>query len=94
MFILYAYKIQQWELVTSLEEFGLPKYEAKAYLTMIDKGSLSASEIAYYLDLPRTKVYPTLRKLKKKKLSEFSSNNRLFVVPSLLKKRLLALLSS
>ena len=56
MFILYAYKIQQWELVTSLEEFGLPKYEAKAYLTMIDKGSLSASEIAYYLDLPRTKV--------------------------------------
>jgi sugar-specific transcriptional regulator TrmB len=28
------------ELVMSLEEFGLSKYEAKAYLTMIGKGSL------------------------------------------------------
>ena len=60
------------ELVISLEEFGLSKYEAKAYLTMIDKGSLSASEIAYYSNLPRTKVYPTLKKLEKKKLSVIS----------------------
>jgi HTH-type transcriptional regulator, sugar sensing transcriptional regulator len=57
------------ELVISLEEFGLSKYEAKAYLTMIGKGSLAASEIAYYSNLPRTKMYPTLKKLEKKKLS-------------------------
>jgi sugar-specific transcriptional regulator TrmB len=56
------------ELVVSLEEFGLSKYEAKAYLTMVGKGPLAASEIAYYSNLPRTKVYPTLKKLEKKRL--------------------------
>ena len=50
------------DLVGSLEEFGLSKYEARAYLTMIGRGSLAASEIAYYANLPRTKVYPTLKK--------------------------------
>src|SRR6188472_2375641 len=35
------------DLVGNLEEFGLSQYEARAYLTMIGKGSLSASEIAY-----------------------------------------------
>ena len=65
------------ELVVSLEEFGLSKYEAKAYLTMIGKGSLAASEIAYYSNLPRTKVYPTLKKLEKKKLSVISQQKPL-----------------
>src|SRR5918912_1253347 len=32
--------------IVSLEELGLSKYEAGAYLTMIGKGSLAASEIA------------------------------------------------
>ena len=36
------------DLPGSLEEFGLSKYEARAYLTMIVKGSLAVSEIAYY----------------------------------------------
>src|ERR671931_2933154 len=61
----------------SLEEFGLSKYEAGAYLTMIGKGSLAASEIAYYANLPRTKVYPTLKKLEKKKLSVISQQKPL-----------------
>jgi sugar-specific transcriptional regulator TrmB len=60
------------DLVGSLEEFGLSKYEARAYLTMIGKGSLAASEIAYYANLPRTKVYSTLKKLEKKRLSVIS----------------------
>jgi HTH-type transcriptional regulator, sugar sensing transcriptional regulator len=60
------------DLVGSLEEFGLSKYEARAYLTMIGRGSLAASEIAYYANLPRTKVYPTLKKLEKKRLSIIS----------------------
>jgi len=34
--------------------------------------SRHASGIAYYLDLPRTKVYFTLKKLEKKKLSIIS----------------------
>jgi HTH-type transcriptional regulator, sugar sensing transcriptional regulator len=69
------------ELIISLEEFGLSKYEAKAYLTMIGKGSLSASEIAYYSNLPRTKVYPTLKKLEKKKLSVISQQKPVICSP-------------
>ncbi|MFQ5969233.1 MAG: TrmB family transcriptional regulator [Nitrososphaerales archaeon] len=56
------------ELAPSLEEFGLSKYEARAYLTLLSKGPLSASELAYYANLPRTKVYTTLTKLAKKGL--------------------------
>src|ERR671914_2049914 len=61
----------------SLEEFGLSKYEARAYLTMIGKGSLAVSEIAYYANLPRTKVYQTVKKLEKKKLAVISKHKPL-----------------
>jgi sugar-specific transcriptional regulator TrmB len=64
-------------LAGSLEEFGLSKYEARAYLTMIDRGSLAVSEIAYYANLPRTKVYQTVKKLEKKKLAVISKQKPL-----------------
>ena len=44
---------------------------------MIGKGSLSASEIAYYSHLPRTKIYLTLKKLEKKGLSVISQQKPL-----------------
>ncbi|MGH9922185.1 MAG: TrmB family transcriptional regulator, partial [Nitrososphaerales archaeon] len=56
-------------LAISLEEFGLSKYEARAYITLLSRGPLSASELAYYSNLPRTKVYATLTKLAKKRLA-------------------------
>jgi HTH-type transcriptional regulator, sugar sensing transcriptional regulator len=65
------------DLVGSLEDFGLSKYEARAYLTMLGKGSLAASEIAYYANLPRTKVYPTLKRMEKKRLSIVSQKKPL-----------------
>jgi sugar-specific transcriptional regulator TrmB len=65
------------DLVGSLEELGLSRYEAGAYLTMIRKGSLAASEISYYANLPRTKVYSTLKKLEKKRLSIVSHSKPL-----------------
>ncbi|HVX02618.1 MAG TPA: helix-turn-helix domain-containing protein [Nitrososphaera sp.] len=65
------------DLPTSLEEFGLSKYEARAYLTMIGKGSLAASDLAYYANLPRTKVYQTVKKLEKKRLAVMSSQKPL-----------------
>lgn len=65
------------DLPGSLEEFGLSKYEARAYLTMIGKGSLAVSEIAYYANLPRTKVYQTVKKLEKKKLAVISKQKPL-----------------
>ena len=55
-------------LTVSLEEFGLSKYEAQAYVALISKGSISAGELAYHSEIPRTKVYPTLLKLESKKL--------------------------
>ena len=61
-------------LTVSLEEFGLSKYEARAYVTLITKGTISASELAYYSELPRTKVYPILLKLEKKKLAIISKS--------------------
>jgi len=61
-------------LTVSLEEFGLSKYEAKAYVTLISKGAISASELAYYAEIPRTKAYPTLLKLEKKKLVMLSKS--------------------
>ena len=62
------------DLAVSLEEFGLSKYEASAYVTLITKGTISAGELAYYSNLPRTKVYPTLLKLEKKKLAIISKS--------------------
>jgi len=55
-------------LTVSLEEFGLSKYEAQAYVALIARGTISASELAYYSEIPRTKIYPTLLKLENKKL--------------------------
>ncbi|HET7644624.1 MAG TPA: helix-turn-helix domain-containing protein [Nitrososphaeraceae archaeon] len=65
------------DLIGNLEEFGLSQYESRAYLTMIGKGSLSASEIAYYSHLPRTKIYLTLKKLEKKGLTIISQQKPL-----------------
>ena len=65
------------DLPGSLEEFGLSKYESRAYLTMIGKGSLAVSEIAYYANLPRTKVYQTVKKLEKKRLAVMSKQKPL-----------------
>ena len=61
-------------LTVSLEEFGLSNYEAKAYVTLTAKGTISASDLAYYSELPRTKVYPILLKLEKKKLAIISKS--------------------
>ncbi|MDE1763763.1 MAG: TrmB family transcriptional regulator [Thaumarchaeota archaeon] len=62
------------DLAVSLEEFGLSKYEAQTYVTLITKGTISAGELAYYSNLPRTKVYPTLLKLEKKKIAIISKS--------------------
>ena len=65
------------DLPASLEEFGLSKYEARAYLTMIGRGSLAASDLAHYANLPRTKVYQTVKKLEKKRLAVVSKQKPL-----------------
>ena len=61
-------------LTLSLEEFGLSKYEAQAYVALISRGTIAASELAYYSEIPRTKIYPTLLKLENKKLAIISKS--------------------
>ena len=60
--------VNEHVLTVSLEEFGLSKYEAQAYVALIAKGTISAGDLAYYSEIPRTKIYPTLLKLENKKL--------------------------
>ncbi len=66
--------VNEHVLTVSLEEFGLSKYEAQAYVALISKGTISASELAYYSEIPRTKIYPTLLKLENKKLAIISKS--------------------
>lgn len=66
--------VNEYVLTVSLEEFGLSNYEARAYVTLVSKGTISASELAYYSEIPRTKVYPILLKLEKKKLAIISKS--------------------
>lgn len=60
--------LSEKNLHMGLEGLGLSRYESRAYLTLVSMGTTSASELAYYAEIPRPKVYPTLLKLEKKKL--------------------------
>ena len=73
--------VNEHALTMSLEEFGLSKYEAQAYVTLITKGTISASELAFYSEIPRTKIYPTLLKLEKKKLVIVSQTKPITCTP-------------
>ena len=66
--------VNEQVLTVSLEEFGLSKYESQAYVALISKGTISASELAYYSEVTRTKIYPTLLKLENKKLAIISKS--------------------
>ncbi|AJM92240.1 TrmB family transcriptional regulator [Nitrosopumilus piranensis] len=66
--------VNEHSLTVSLEEFGLSKYEAQAYVALIAKGTISAGELSYYSEIPRTKIYPTLLKLENKKLAIISKS--------------------
>ncbi|CAI9832505.1 MAG: TrmB family transcriptional regulator [Nitrosopumilus sp.] len=55
-----------------LEEFGLSRYEAQAYVALVTRGTVPAGELAYHAGVPRTKIYPTLQKLEGKGLAVIS----------------------
>lgn len=61
-------KMENNEILGGLEEAGLSKYESSAYYNLLGKGMISATEIAYCSNLPRTKIYSILKKLENKKL--------------------------
>jgi sugar-specific transcriptional regulator TrmB len=49
-----------------LRELGLTDYEARAYLALLEKGVLIASQVSEYSEVPYSKVYETLTSLEKK----------------------------
>ena len=49
-----------------LHELGLTEYETRAYLSLIEEGVMTASEISAHGDVPYSKIYETLNSLEKK----------------------------
>jgi sugar-specific transcriptional regulator TrmB len=66
------------DLLASLEhisgQFDFGEYEAKAYLTILEHGELTASEIADYTDIPQPRVYDTVRSLSEAGLVELQES--------------------
>jgi len=49
-----------------LRELGLTQYETRAYLALLDKGALTASQISEHAEVPYSKIYEVLASLEKK----------------------------
>lgn len=53
-----------------MQELGLTEYQARVYLTLLDLGAASASQIPALSRVPRTRVYATMNQLHEKGLVE------------------------
>ena len=60
------------DMINSLKDVGLSRYEAKAYIGIIKLISGTADEIAEKSDLPRSRVYDILNGLEKKGICIYS----------------------
>lgn len=49
-----------------LRQIGLREYETRAYLTLLERGVLTASKVSEYGSVPYSKVYETLNSLERK----------------------------
>src|ERR1700710_1007677 len=49
--------------IHGLVELGMTRYEAKAYLTLIQRESFAASELANEAGIPRQRIYDVLNSL-------------------------------
>ena len=58
------------ELTAVLEDAGLSPYQAEAYVTVLELGSASATDIAEASDVPDPRIYDVLRDLEKQGYNE------------------------
>ncbi len=49
-----------------LRELGLTEYETRAYLALLERGVLTASQVSDYSNVPYSKIYETLGSLERK----------------------------
>src|SRR5439155_5541838 len=56
-------RMDNTEHVDQLTRLGLTKYEAKAYLALIRRGSSTAAEVARIAGVPRQRIYDVLASL-------------------------------
>lgn len=74
------------ELQKALETLGLTEYEAKAYISLVQKGTSNAGNLSKLAEIPHSKIYEVLTRLEKKKLVEVQTGRPLFfkaIKPSL-----------
>lgn len=62
------------------ERFDLGEYEIDAYLTVLEHGDLTASEIADRTDIPQPRVYDTVRSLSDRGLVELRESRPMKVI--------------
>ncbi|PSP77101.1 ArsR family transcriptional regulator [Halobacteriales archaeon QS_1_68_20] len=62
------------------ERFDLGEYEIDAYLTVLEHGQLTASEIAERTDIPQPRVYDTVRSLSDRGLVELRESRPMKIV--------------
>ncbi|WP_433624120.1 HTH-type sugar sensing transcriptional regulator TrmB [Halomicrococcus sp. NG-SE-24] len=62
------------------ERFNLGEYEIDAYLTVLEHGDLTASEIAERTDIPQPRVYDTVRSLSDRGLVELRESRPMKVI--------------
>jgi sugar-specific transcriptional regulator TrmB len=54
----------------ALETLGLTEYEAKAYVSLVEKGISTAGDLSALSEIPHSKIYEVLMRLEKRKLVE------------------------
>jgi len=62
------------EAKRTLHELGLTEYETRAYLTLIEGGTMTAGHISETAEVPYSKIYETLNSLEKKGWIEIEKN--------------------
>ena len=62
------------------ERFDLGEYEIDAYLTVLEHGDLTASQIADRTDIPQPRVYDTVRSLSDRGLVELRESRPMKVI--------------
>jgi sugar-specific transcriptional regulator TrmB len=67
------------ELVETLERYGLSPYQAAAYVTVVERGTMAAQEVADASSVPQPRVYDILRDLESKGFVTTFEQDKLYV---------------